>query len=271
MNNHSTKLSVNINKLATLRNSRGKNNPDVVSWAQEIEGFGAHGITVHPRPDERHIRFNDVRLLKPVVRGEFNIEGYPDEKWLSLVEEVIPDQATLVPDPPEALTSNAGWKIAESEAVLAKVIGRLKKRQIRVSVFIEPGHFSEGDAKTLKRIGADRIELYTEEYALAAFNAGLSTTRFDSPSKQPHMKMEDAVAHEAVLAAVVANYKRAAELALHVGLGINAGHDLDLHNLRRFVTDVPGVAEVSIGHALVCDALRYGFKETIARYLACLK
>ncbi|MDZ4082662.1 MAG: pyridoxine 5'-phosphate synthase [Bdellovibrionales bacterium] len=235
-----TKLSVNINKLATLRNSRGKNNPDVVAWAKEIESFGAHGITVHPRPDGRHIRFQDVYDLKPVVRGEFNIEGYPDPEWLKMVLEVCPDQATLVPDPPGALTSNAGFDVAASADFLKGVIAKLKtaRSPIRVSVFIDPGVFSNADAKTLKAIGADRIELYTERFA-------------ENP-------------------ACVGEYAEAAKWALEAGLGINAGHDLTCENLPILVSAIPRLSEVSIGHALVCDALTFGMRETVAKYLKSL-
>ncbi|MBN8541548.1 MAG: pyridoxine 5'-phosphate synthase [Deltaproteobacteria bacterium] len=236
-----TKLSVNINKLATLRNSRGKNNPDVVTWAREIETLGAHGITVHPRPDGRHIRFQDVYDLKPVVRGEFNIEGYPDAEWVRMVLEISPHQATLVPDPPEALTSNAGFDVSKSAGLLEKVVHELKSgaSEIRVSVFIDPRVFSTSDAKKLKSLGADRIELYTERFA-------------EDPS-------------------CIDEYVGAARLALDAGLGLNAGHDLTSENLPILVSAIPRLAEVSIGHALICDALRWGMGETIAKYLNALK
>ncbi len=247
-----TKLSVNINKLATLRNSRGGNNPDLVAWAREIEDLGVAGITVHPRPDERHIRFQDVRELSNLVRGEFNIEGYPDEKWLALVEEVAPDQATLVPDPPEALTSNAGFKVSESYGFLAKVVERMtrvrSKRRgvaVRTSVFIDPYLFSEDDAATLRDIGVNRIELYTEKFAHACGTSDLAD--------------------------VLKVYKTAAEIARDADLGVNAGHDLTYENLPILLKAVPWVAEVSIGHALICDALRFGMKETVSRYLASTK
>ena len=235
-----TKLSVNINKLATLRNSRGKNNPDVQAWTQEIEAYGVHGITVHPRPDERHIRYHDVELLKPLVRGEFNIEGYPDERWIELVAAVHPHQATLVPDPPGALTSNAGFDVKVSRAFLEKAIGQLKQHtpSLRVSVFIEPGRFSKEEARALRELGADRIEMYTEKYA-------------DDPRS-------------------VGEYRELADLALHAGLGLNAGHDLTSENLPALIHAIPEIEEVSIGHALICDALRFGMKETIGRYLAAL-
>ena len=235
-----TKLSVNINKLATLRNSRGKNNPDVQVWAEVIESYGVHGITVHPRPDERHIRYRDVELLKPLVRGEFNIEGYPDEKWMDLVTEVKPHQATLVPDPPGALTSNAGFDVTASHAFLEKMIGRLKREtpNTRISVFIEPGRFSSAEAAALRSLGADRIEMYTEKYA-------------DDPK-------------------TVGEYRQLADLALGAGLGLNAGHDLTSENLPALIRAIPEIDEVSIGHALICDALSFGMKDTVARYLKAL-
>lgn len=237
-----TKLSVNINKLATLRNARGKNNPDVLAWAKEIEQMGAHGITVHPRPDGRHIRFSDVRALRSVVRGEFNIEGYPDEAWLSLVEEVAPDQATLVPDPPDAITSNAGFKVQDSKKFLENVARRLKKT--RISVFVDPADFSAADAKTLKDIGVHRIELYTEAFA----------ENFDGPSASK----------------VIASYVQAAIWARDAGLGINAGHDLTSENVSVLVRHIPWIDEVSIGHALVCDALRVGMSSAVKMYLDAL-
>ncbi len=234
-----TKLSVNVNKLATLRNARGKNNPDVLAWSVEIEKLGAHGITVHPRPDGRHIRFSDVRALRPLVRGEFNVEGFPDEAWIKLVEEVKPDQATLVPDPPEAITSNAGFKVQASRRLLEDVVRRLPK--IRISVFIDPAHFSESDAKILKEIGVHRIELYTESFA----------ENFDGPKS----------------AEVIASYVQAARFAQAAGLGVNAGHDLTAENLPVLIRHIPWIDEVSIGHALVCDALKVGFSAAIERYL----
>lgn len=238
-----TKLSVNVNKLATLRNARGKNNPDVLSWAQDIEAMGAHGITVHPRPDGRHIRFSDVRALKSVVRGEFNIEGFPDEDWLKLVEEVSPHQATLVPDPPDAITSNAGFIVRDAKDLLQNVARRLSKT--RLSVFIDPAQFSKMDAKILKEIGIHRIELYTEAFA-------------------ENFKGPDSVD-------VISSYIEAAKVAREAGLGINAGHDLTSENLRVLVRHIPWVDEVSIGHALVCDALRVGMASAVKMYLDALK
>lgn len=235
-----TKLSVNINKLATLRNSRGKNNPDVQAWAREIESYGVHGITVHPRPDERHIRYRDVELLKPIVRGEFNIEGYPDSRWLELVMDVRPHQATLVPDPPEAITSSSGFDVGASQKFLQETVELLKLQSpnTRISVFIEPGRFSANDAEILRKIGVDRIEMYTEKFA------------------------EDLSS--------VQEYRKLADLAIQAGLGLNAGHDLTSENLPVLLRVVPEISEVSIGHALICDALRFGMKETISRYLLAL-
>ena len=254
-----TKLSVNINKLATLRNARGKNNPDVLQYAKIIEGFGVHGITVHPRPDERHIRFSDVRELRPIVRGEFNIEGYPDEVWLKLVEDTAPHQATLVPDPPDAITSNAGFNVKEARNFLADVCQRLAKvktRSVRVSVFIDPKDFSKDDAETLRQIGVHRIELYTESFA-DAFSAAKAQS--GDISKNPD------------LLKVVSVYRHAAELARAAGLGVNAGHDLTIENLKFLVREIPWIDEVSIGHALVCDALEFGMKEAVRLYLTSLK
>lgn len=232
-----TRLSVNVNKLATLRNARGADNPDVVRWAQAIERYGAHGITVHPRPDERHIRRSDVYALKKVVTTEFNIEGYPSEDFIALVLQVRPTQVTLVPDPPGVLTSNAGWDTKASKAILREVLARFKHEGIRTSVFMgtDPellAHASD--------TGTDRIELYTEPYA-ANYHKDRS--------------------------AAVAPFARAAEEANRLGLGLNAGHDLDLHNLAFFKANVPGLLEVSIGHALVCDALMYGMENTVGLYL----
>ncbi|HNK68855.1 MAG TPA: pyridoxine 5'-phosphate synthase, partial [Flavobacteriales bacterium] len=223
-----TRLSVNVNKLATLRNARGGNNPDVVAWARAIERYGAQGITVHPRPDERHIRRSDVRALSKAITTEFNIEGYPSEDFIALVLEVRPAQVTLVPDPPGVLTSNAGWDAREHKMFLKEVLARFKREGIRTSVFMgtDPEQLSHA-ADT----GTDRVELYTEPYA-----ANYHKDR----------------------ASAVAPFANAAEKARQLGLGLNAGHDLDLHNLAFFNANVPGLQEVSIGHALVCDALMYG-------------
>ncbi|MDO1446654.1 pyridoxine 5'-phosphate synthase [Rhodocytophaga aerolata] len=232
-----TKLSVNINKIATLRNSRGGNNPDVLKVALDCERFGAQGITVHPRPDERHIRYQDVLDLKKVVTTEFNIEGYPDQRYLELVSRVKPAQATLVPDKPEAITSNAGWDTLANEGLLKEIIAELKKQGIRTSIFVDPVEkMVEGAAKT----GTDRIEFYTESYA-----------------KGYQKNREQAIAP----------FIKAAKVANSLGLGINAGHDLDLDNLRYLQENIPGLLEVSIGHALICDALYLGLENTIQLYL----
>ncbi len=232
-----TRLSVNINKIATLRNARGGNNPDVVKTALDCERFGAQGITVHPRPDERHIRYDDVLQLKKVVTTEFNIEGYPDERYLKLVREVKPEQATLVPDAPDAITSNAGWDTIKHASLLKEIIDELKQSRVRVSLFVDPlPRMVEAAAK----LGADRIELYTEPYAVEfLLNRDIAVKPYIESAK---------VAHEA-------------------GMGINAGHDLDLHNLKFLKQNLPHLDEVSIGHALVCDALYLGLENTIQLYL----
>lgn len=236
-----TKLSVNINKIATIRNARGGNNPNVVQVAIDCERFGAQGITVHPRPDERHITRQDVYDLKKVVTTEFNIEGYPDERFMKMVKEVKPEQATLVPDPPGVLTSNAGWDTVAHEEFLTGVISELKGAGIRVSIFVAPEiDMIEGAAK----VGTDRIELYTEMYASA----------YDKDKTK-----------------AIADYKLAAVRAKELGLGINAGHDLDLKNLAYLKQEIPFMDEVSIGHALVCDALYFGLENTIQLYLRELK
>lgn len=236
-----TRLSVNINKIATLRNSRGGNIPDVVKTAIDCERFGAEGITVHPRPDERHIRYQDVRDLKSVVTTEFNIEGYPSAEFMKLVLEVKPDQVTLVPDPPGALTSSAGWDTINNMDFLKKVIREFKSGGIRTSIFIgTETNMVNAAAET----GTDRIELYTEPYA----------------SHYP-VNREKAIA----------DFITAAQTAGKVGLGINAGHDLSLENLKYFSQNIPGLLEVSIGHALIADALYYGLENTIQMYKAQLK
>ncbi len=231
-----TKLSVNINKIATLRNARGGNVPNLLEVAADCERFGAQGITVHPRPDERHIRYQDVYDLKNIVTTEFNIEGYPSEDFIKMVLEVKPEQVTLVPDPPDAITSNAGWDTVEHEDFLKSVIARFKESDIRVSVFIECNEDLIEGAATC---GADRIELYTEDYAKGFL-------------KDP----ENAVAP----------YTEAARIATSFGLGINAGHDLDKDNLNYFAQNVPNLLEVSIGHALISDALYLGLENTIGIY-----
>lgn len=236
-----TRLSVNINKVATLRNARGGDNPNVVQVAKDAERFGAEGITIHPRPDERHITTRDVYDLKEVVTTEFNIEGYPDDRFLRILEEVRPEQATLVPDPPHVLTSNAGWDTIAHEKRLKELIDHIKSMGIRTSIFVAPElNIIEGAYK----VGADRIELYTEMYA---------TGYKDKPS------------------AAVLPYAQSAKRAHSLGLGINAGHDLDLTNLKFLQQGLPNLDEVSIGHALFCDALYLGLENTIQLYLRELK
>lgn len=232
-----TKLSVNINKFATLRNARGGNNPDVVKAAMDAEQFGAQGITVHPRPDERHIRYRDVLDLKPVVTTEFNIEGFPDERYVGIIEHVRPTQATLVPDSPEVLTSNAGWNTLEHREFLRKITRQIQDWGVRVSIFVDP---FRDMIKGAAEVGADRIELYTEPYAAQ---------------------------YEENREAAIESYLMAAELARELNLGINAGHDLSLKNLKFFHDQIPYLDEVSIGHAIVCDSLYFGFENTIQLYL----
>ena len=236
-----TRLSVNINKIATLRNARGGNNPDVVQAAVLCQRYGAQGITVHPRPDERHIRRQDVFDLKPIITTEFNIEGYPSVDFLQLVMAVRADQATLVPDLPGQITSDHGWNTRKHKSFLTEVVAQLREAGIRTSLFVDPDSDAvEGAALT----GTDRIELYTEPYA-AMFAA--------DPEK------------------AVAPFAEAAETALQAGLELNAGHDLDLNNLKFLITRIPAIKEVSIGHALIADALYYGLENTIRKYLDCLK
>jgi pyridoxine 5-phosphate synthase len=232
-----TRLSVNINKMATLRNARGGNVPDLVKAAIDCERFGAQGITVHPRPDERHIRWADVYDLKPVVKTEFNIEGYPSKKFLQLIAEIKPAQATLVPDPPNALTSNAGWNTIKHIDFLKDVIAEIKSHGVRTSIFIET---NEAMIFRAAESGTDRIELYTEPYA----------------ANYPHNR-EDAIAP----------FIKAAQAANKAGLGLNAGHDLSLENLKFFAENIPHLLEVSIGHALISDALYFGLENTIQLYL----
>ena len=236
-----TKLSVNINKIATLRNARGGNLPDVIKAAMDCERFGAQGITVHPRPDERHIRYKDVVELKPVVTTEFNIEGYPSKEFIDLVLSVKPHQVTLVPDPPGVLTSNAGWDTITNESFLKEVIGEFKKQGIRTSVFIET---DEQMIRNAVKTGTDRVELYTESYA----------------KNYPANREES-----------IRPFIDAARVAMEVGLGLNAGHDLNLDNLKYFHQNIPGLLVVSIGHALICDALYFGLENTIQLYLRQLK
>jgi pyridoxine 5-phosphate synthase len=235
-----TRLSVNINKIATLRNARGGNVPDVVQVAIDCQRFGAQGITVHPRPDERHIRRQDVLNLKPVISTELNIEGYPTDEFLQLVSLVKADQVTLVPDEPGQLTSDHGWNCRKHLSFLKETIHYLREQGIRTSLFVDPEHEAvEAAAMT----GTDRIELYTEPYAIL----------FPADRQK-----------------AVKPYVEAAETAAKLGLGLNAGHDLDLFNLAWLVQQIPLIEEVSIGHALISDALYFGLEETIKRYLACL-
>ncbi len=233
-----TRLSVNINKIATLRNSRGGNNPDLVQVAKDCEAFGAEGITVHPRPDERHIRYKDVYDLKQNITTEFNIEGNPkEEKFIELILANQPAQVTLVPDTLNQLTSDHGWDTIKEQAYLKEIIARFKKTGIRVSIFVDP---IEAMVEAAATTGTDRIELYTESYA-KAFEAG---------------KKEE----------VIQAYRKAAEKAKQLGLGINAGHDLDRHNLPFLIQQIPFIDEVSIGHALISDALYLGLENTIQLY-----
>jgi pyridoxine 5-phosphate synthase len=232
-----TRLSVNINKIATIRNARNGNNPDLVKVALDCERFGAQGITVHPRPDERHIRYQDVLDLSKVVTTEFNIEGNPDERFIELVKRVKPAQVTLVPDAPDAITSNAGWDTITHADHLRNLVNTFKADGIRVSIFVDA---DERMVEGAKAVGTDRIELYTEPYA-----AHYAENR----------------------EAAVAPFVQAALKAQELGLGLNAGHDLSLENLRFFNENVPGLAEVSIGHALICDALYLGLENTIQLYL----
>lgn len=232
-----TRLSVNINKIATVRNARGGNMPDVEKAAVDCENFGAEGITVHPRPDERHIRYSDVRLIKPLIHTEFNIEGNPIPSFIELVEEVVPAQVTMVPDAADAITSNAGWDTIRNEAFLTEMCREFKAHGIRTSIFVDPDpKMVEGAA----RCGADRVELYTAAYAE------------DYPSGRE---------------AAIDPYLKAAQAARECGLGLNAGHDLNLDNLSYFIRTIPWTDEVSIGHAIICDALYMGLEKTIRAYL----
>ncbi|MGB0881671.1 MAG: pyridoxine 5'-phosphate synthase [Vicingaceae bacterium] len=236
-----TKLSVNINKIATIRNARGSNLPNLVQVAKDCEKFGAQGITIHPRPDERHITYQDVYDLKPIVTTEFNIEGFPNTKFIDMVLDVKPEQVTLVPDPPGVLTSNAGWDTLKQKDFLKEVITEFKSAGIRTSIFVDTETVNIENAVGT---ATDRIELYTGPYA----------DNFGNNKES------------AVLA-----YTKASELANKLGLGINAGHDLNLDNLSYFQKNTTNLLEVSIGHALICDALYYGLENTIIKYLRCLE
>lgn len=232
-----TRLSVNINKIATVRNARGGNMPDVEKAALDCEDFGAEGITVHPRPDERHIRYSDVRLIRPSIRTEFNIEGNPIPSFIDLVLEVHPDQVTLVPDAHDAITSNAGWDTITHKDFLTEICARFKAAGIRTSIFIDP---LPAMAEGAKACGCDRVELYTAGYA-------------EDYPKDPAKAIEQ--------------YLRTALKVRELGMGLNAGHDLSLENLRYFIQTIPWTDEVSIGHAIICDALYMGLEKTIQAYL----
>jgi len=235
-----TRLSVNINKIATLRNARGGNVPNLLQVAKDCENYGAQGITVHPRPDERHIKYRDVYELKPIITTEFNIEGYPSQDWIELVKKVQPEQATLVPDRPDALTSDNGWDCEQQLSFLQDVVAELKEAGCRVSLFLNA---NVQDVEAALQTGTDRIEFYTGPYA----------NNYAQNKEQ-----------------AVKPYINAAKKANEIGLGINAGHDLDLNNLGYFAEHIPGLQEVSIGHALISDALYLGLEEAIRRYLATL-
>lgn len=232
------KLSVNINKIATLRNARGGNQPNVLAVARDAQAFGAHGITVHPRPDERHITYQDARELPSVITTEYNIEGNPNPKFIDLVCAVKPTQVTLVPDAPDAITSNAGWDTIAHHSFLSEVIQEFKQKGIRTSIFLDP---DEAQVAAAVATGTDRIELYTEAYA-------------QMYSQNPK--------------AAVAPFVAAATKANEVGLGLNAGHDLSLENINYFAQEVPGLLEVSIGHALICESLYFGLENVINQYIA---
>jgi pyridoxine 5-phosphate synthase len=245
-----TKLSVNVNKLALLRNSREKNNPNLLVWGERILGWGAHGLTVHPRPDGRHVRETDVGPLAKLVRNwgegtEFNIEGYPSEDFFKMIEGVRPDQCTLVPDPPEALTSNAGWDFVKNQNFLIETVKKLRNLGTRISLFLDPATFDADQMAALKEIKPDRIELSTESYA----------ENFGTGSQKK----------------VLDTYARVSDLVTKMGLGINAGHDLNQKNLGPLADAIPKLLEVSIGHALVCEALDYGFQHAIKGYLDVLE
>ena len=236
-----TNLSVNINKVATIRNARGGNMPDILKVAQDCENFGAQGITVHPRPDERHIKYSDVYALKPLIRTEFNLERYTCINFIKLVLKVRPTQVTLVPDAPDAVTSNAGWDVKANFDLLSELVDTFTAQGIRTSIFVGT---DLANIELAAKTGTDRIELYTEPYA----------------TNYPVNKEE-----------AVAPFVAAAQLAKNLGMGVNAGHDLSLENLAWFSQNIPWLEEVSIGHALICDALYHGLQETISLYKACLQ
>ncbi|AXT57860.1 pyridoxine 5'-phosphate synthase [Aquimarina sp. AD1] len=236
-----TKLSVNINKIATLRNSRGGNTPDLLKVAADVQNFGAEGITIHPRPDERHIRYQDAYDLKPIVHTEYNIEGNPIPKFIELVTDIVPTQVTLVPDSIDAITSNAGWDTIKNKSFLSEVISEFKRNGIRTSIFVDPiKNMVEGAKET----GADRIELYTEDFA-SAYTKGDES--------------------------VISSYAECAKIAMDLDIGVNAGHDLSLDNIKFFKGNVPGLLEVSIGHALISESLYLGLENVVNMYLHKLK
>lgn len=239
-----TTLSVNVNKIATIRNARGGGIPNVLKFVLDIISYGAHGITVHPRPDGRHIRKDDVYDISKAINVEFNIEGYPDKDFIKLVKEVNPAQCTMVPDPPHVITSNAGWLIEKNFAFLKETIAELRQQGIRTSLFIDPYTLTPNDISLLKATGTDRVELYTEAYAKDYGTANATET--------------------------LEVYKRVAASINALGIELNAGHDLNLINLKTFLEAIPTIKEVSIGHALICDALHLGMKETVNQYLSCL-
>jgi pyridoxine 5-phosphate synthase len=248
-----TKLSVNVNKIATLRNARGKDSPSLSKTVQHLLEWGVHGITVHPRPDERHVRKKDITILSEQIaafnrqhnsRVEFNIEGYPSPDFLRMIENIQPDQCTLVPDPPEALTSNAGWDVVQHADLLVSIGERLRRDHVRCSLFVDPMQWSQAQTASLQRIAPERIELYTEAYA----------DFFDKPEGP----------------AVLKKYQDLANIAAASGIDVNAGHDLNLYNLAGLVHAIPALKEVSIGHALICDALYLGLEQTLEEYLRVL-
>ncbi|MDG1014607.1 MAG: pyridoxine 5'-phosphate synthase [Flavobacteriaceae bacterium] len=236
-----TRLSVNINKIATLRNSRGANTPNLIKFAKSVQEFGAQGITIHPRPDQRHIRFQDAYDLKPVVYTEYNIEGNPTPSFIEMVLKIKPDQVTLVPDAEDAITSSSGWDTIKHKRFLTEILKEFKQNNIRTSVFLDP---SLRQVEGAKSIGADRIELYTEAYALQYFQGNKNA---------------------------IIPYSECAELAMQLNLGINAGHDLSLDNIKFFKQNLPGLLEVSIGHALISESLYFGIDNVINMYLNKLK
>lgn len=244
-----TQLSVNVNKIATLRNARGKNLPDVTTVARDILTFGADGITVHPRPDERHIRRTDVFALKELIQTyrtqtgvhvELNVEGYPSDPFLEMILQIRPDQCTLVPDPPEVLTSNAGWNLAKSFELIEPIIQKLTSHEIRSSVFIDPFDFNSEDQSALQELHPHRIELYTEAYAESWGRDGEKKT--------------------------IGKYLEVAKIADQLNIGVNAGHDLNLQNLKNLIQSLPMIKEVSIGHALICESLYLGLELTVLKY-----